>query len=131
MFLISYFLPAVHFHGDEKSMPGWNCAWVCATLPFGKDEHWNGGTLYYFLFTVPNLVMLLSPIVLIGGAEKKAMGWTLAGFAFASILYIISYWIIGVVNKDLPCRIGYYLWLASFITLFAAIRCRMRAAISP
>ena len=114
LFLFSLFLPAA------ESQRGWQCALICAELPF--DNKWDGGAVYYFMFTLPNLLMLLSPLAVVLWAGKKRKTHVLLGFALFSALYVLSFWVINMFSSGgMNLQIGYYLWTISFFALFAAI----------
>lgn len=127
LFLISLLLPAVKF-GDGTFMAGCACAWVCVVLPFDPEARWDGETIYYFLFTVPNLFMLASPWILRFRARKWTAGWVLKGFALTSTLYNASFWVVSLSHQGpMALRVGYFVWVTSFVAL-SAIMIRMMPA---
>ena len=105
LFVVSMLLPAA------DSFYGWQCAAVCAMIL--KDAPFQIMQVYYFLFTIPNVVMLLS--VLLFFSRKKTATWMVA-IAGASFLYVLSFLIVAA-KSDFPLRFGYYVWLASFFVL--------------
>jgi hypothetical protein len=123
LFAISFFLPAYDF------FRGWQCAGVCASMIGGVFDTRLAvgdllGMICYFFFTVPNLVMLLSPFMLL--RRKPLRVWTvlLAGFCF---LHVLSWGIFcrimtwGHSDPGSELRIGYYLWSASFLIFFIGV----------
>jgi hypothetical protein len=133
LFILSFFLPAVRFDGNGNPIRGWQCAWLCAKLFFDfGPNYWQAADVYYGFFTVPNVIMLLSPLVLLTSMRKGTMGWIVTGLSIFSVLYVLSFWVVGAVNGQIPCRIGYYLWFASFAAFCAAMfRLMQRDRTSP
>jgi hypothetical protein len=105
LFVVSMLLPAA------DSFYGWQCAAVCAMIL--KDAPVQIMQVYYFLFTITNVVMLLS--VPLFFSRKKIATWMIA-VAGVSVLYVLSFLVVAA-KSEFPLRIGYYVWLASFFVL--------------
>jgi hypothetical protein len=130
LFVISFALPAFGDSGD--ALRGWRCALMCADLPFQvKWGEWNWGTFYYFLFTMPNLAMLFSPLAVRLRARNKSRLRMMIGINLVCALYVFSWAFVVLLGKGGgTLLIGYYLWAASFVSLFIAmlqLRKRVRA----
>lgn len=118
IFIGSFFLPAIGSIGD--GVLGWEAAWYCAkTFPdlFSSKVL---EALYYSFFTLCNLAMIVSPILLFKwprtpGKEGKYMPVImLVASGYVVQWGILDIWYKGV-NYDLG--IGYFLWVISFFLM--------------
>ena len=117
LFVVSFFLPAC------ESMRGFVCACTCACMIRDVCDIQNAHNLsgvtyfvvtYYALFTLPNLTMLLSPLVLL--RRKQVPAWTTV-VATSCSLYVLSWGVFcWCADWGSGLRIGYYLWAASFLS---------------
>jgi hypothetical protein len=116
-FILAWVLFAVSMFLDAyESMKGWACAWFCMGVFADSltDEFWP--RLYYFLFTVTNVAMTLSPIAVLRFFSRRRflLGTTI--FAWICALYVISWGVINAMNTSPDeLQIGYYVWVASFV----------------
>jgi hypothetical protein len=114
LFFISLFLPAVTIATGDK-MFGWNCAATCAWMVTDLN---GWGEIYYFIFTIPNLLMFFSPLMIYRLKRRgRKIGW-LNGVALFCALYVLAFGFIHWFSGDFNLKIGYYLWLISFWLLF-------------
>jgi hypothetical protein len=104
LFIVSYLVPVVQIFG--VTVRGLQCALFVLTpsLPYTSSP-W--GTLYYHSLGLANVLMLVSPILLLRSSNKKHQ-WVVSGLlglsaALISPLLFSSGW-----------EIGFYAWFASF-----------------
>ena len=112
VFTVSLFLPAA------EDMAGWRCAAACAAMITNLKE-WLG--VYYFVFTIPNLLMLLSPLIVYRLNRKPHKLKWLNFAALFCALYVSVFGIINWTSQGFALKIGYYLWLVSFWLLFIGL----------
>jgi hypothetical protein len=117
-FGVSFFLPAL----DNES--GFACLLDCWRV-FTRSDSGHalplGGWLYYSGFVAANaLFILLAGAILYPTPFRQVRMW----ISLTSLLQVLSWLIVNLVRVDkddqFALAIGYFLWLASYILLFAA-----------
>lgn len=122
LFAVSLFLPAVKIATGDK-MFGWNCAATCAWMVADLN---GWGEIYYFLFTIPNLLMLFSPLMIYWLKRRDCQIEWLSGVALFCALYVLAFGVVHWFSEDFNLKTGYYLWLISFWLLFLGFICARR-----
>jgi hypothetical protein len=117
-FGVSFFLPAL----DNES--GFACLIDCWRV-FTRSDSGHalpmGGWLYYSGFVAANaLFIVLAGAILYPTPFRRVRLW----ISLASLLQVLSWLIVSLAHVDkedqFDLAIGYFLWLASYILLFAA-----------
>jgi hypothetical protein len=123
LFVISLMLPGYN------NGYGWQCAALSASFLY-SSEFWHGnfGAIYFGLLTLANLMMLASPFLLPRFSHNThSMKW-LRFTNFAALVLVWSYilsFAFSAGGENL--RIGCYVWMASFASLFlSTFRIRSR-----
>jgi hypothetical protein len=124
-FIVSFFLPVTK--GTFGISSGWDAAVACADilvhpLRSSSGDGWEfqiGGWLYYGLFTVANLIMVISPALWIySGRKQRPMLW-LRITTIILVLYVVS---VDILLKDEHgFDSGYFLWVIAFMLLAGGV----------
>jgi hypothetical protein len=122
IFTASYFLPAM----DTSS--GFACFDDCWRVLIRSDSSHAlplGAWLYYSAFVAANaLFVFLFGAVQLNTSVSRVRLW----LAAASLLQVSSWIVVNIVGvwhgEEFAPRIGYFLWLASFVLLYSAHRIR-------
>jgi hypothetical protein len=129
IFAVSFFMPAM----DTSS--GLSCLDDCWRVLVRSDAGHTlsfGAWLYYSGFVAANalFVVLFCYLLLASGRSRVR-----SGLAAASLLQVFSWIIVNLVSvwhgEDYSLRIGYFLWLASFVLVFLAHVVRIDGKNSP
>jgi hypothetical protein len=115
LFGVSLFLEAA------DDMEGWRCAGTCAWM-IAEMTEWK--ELYYFAFTIPNLLMLFSPVIFFRLVRKGRRSKLINGLAIVCALYVLSFGILNWCTTGFQLGVGYYLWLVAFLLLPLGLRWR-------
>lgn len=114
-FGLSFALPA---YGEQS---GWACLQVCwgALVDFNPKDF--GAGLYFPGFVLTNVVF-----VYVGAtAVARRAGFVRELLAVAAAGHVLSWPIINLLKSDGDFRaieVGYYVWLAAYVTLVASLR---------
>ena len=114
-FLISFFLPS---YAEGR---GYQCAALHSFFWSGAMEG-NWGSIHYLLLTLANLLMLISPFLLLRCREYGRCLSRLRYSAFAASILVWSFLILLLADaggSDL--RIGAYVWAGSFVLLWLSV----------
>ncbi len=129
MFALSYFLPAF------EKLWGYECFGVCwgVLIKFPHDSVPSFGQgLYYSGFVATNALL----VVLLGASffasrHLKLRLWSSAILA----LHVLSWLVVNLVSmahgEEIALRVGYFVWLLSYILLFCMHVVARRAASQP
>jgi hypothetical protein len=114
-FVVSFFLPS---YADNR---GWQCAIMHSVFWSGATQG-NWGSIHYLLLTLPNLLMLVSPFLLLRcGGYARCMSWVRYSTFAASIL-VWSFLILLLANQDgRDLRVGAFVWATSFVILWFSV----------
>ena len=90
------------------------CVRILADLSFGEGCADVFGKLYYFMFTICNIVMAIAPILLFiwQRAARKNKKWfpIVTWVACAYVIQFAFFWYDSL-------EIGYYVWAVSFVLM--------------
>jgi hypothetical protein len=114
-FVISFFLPS---YAEGR---GYQCAVMHSVFWSGAMQG-NWGSIHYLLLTLPNLLMLASPFLLLRfGEYVRCLSWLRYSTFAASILVwlFLILLLADVGGSDL--RIGAYVWASSFVFLLLSL----------
>jgi hypothetical protein len=113
-FGVCFFLPS---YGDNL---GYQCAAMQGFF-WGGAMQGNWTSIHYLLLTLPNLLMLTSPFLMLRfGGYARGLSW-LRYSAFASSILVWSFLILLLVSNDgKDLRVGAYVWASSFVVLWAS-----------
>jgi len=124
-FVVSFFLPA---YGENR---GWECAIMHGVFwPGVMQGNWL--SIHYLLLTLPNLLMLASPFLLLGSGEyARCLSWLRYSTFSASIL-VWSFLILLLANQaGQDLRVGAYVWAGSFVLLWLSVILPRSSMIKP
>lgn len=110
-FLVSMFLPALSVLSAK--VVGFQCALAVLSPSLPLTDPFSSGMWYYHALGLANVLMLASPVLLrpaLRGRACSARVPAAIALAAASILPLLS---------SSGWEIGFYLWLASFVTVAA------------
>jgi hypothetical protein len=117
-FGVSFFLPAL----DKES--GFSClldCWGVFTRSDSSHALPMGGWLYYSGFVAANALFILLWGAILYPVRLPRMRMCIS---LVSLLQVLSWFVVSIVHVDkedhFALRIGYFLWLFSFILLFSA-----------
>jgi uncharacterized membrane protein len=115
IFIISFFVPAVKADEYDELVPGWLAALFSLAFIENSFDGGDPGLVYFFSFTLCNILMLMSPIILFLTKKKKFFQWYRISMVSATLLVCswFFYWFWPGAAGDL--LIGYYMWFLSFI----------------
>lgn len=112
-FVISFFLPS---YGDGL---GYQCATMHGFFWSGVLEG-NWASIHYELLTLPNLLMLASPFLLIRFGGGRALSW-LRYSTFAATALVWSFLILLLANgAGGELKVGAFAWATSFVVLWVS-----------
>jgi hypothetical protein len=124
-FGISFFLPS---YAEGR---GYQCAVMHSVFWSGVMQG-NWGSIHYLLLTLPNLLMLASPVLLLRfGGYARCLIWLRYSTFSASIL-VWSFLILLLADQaggDL--RVGAYVWATSFVLLWLSVILPRSSAMEP
>lgn len=124
-FVISIFLPS---YADGR---GYHCAVLHSAFWQGAMQG-SWGAIHYLLLTLPNLLMLASPYLLLRFHEyPRRLSW-LRYSTFSSLLLVWSFLILLLADaggSDL--RIGAYVWASAFVFLWLSVVLPPGSALEP
>ena len=124
-FVISFFLPSY------AKGRGYLCAVMHGFVWSGAMEG-NWLAIHYLLLTLPNLLMLASPFLLLRfGAYARRLIW-LRYSTFSAAIMVWSFLILLIANEGGPdLRVGAYVWAASFVLLWLSVLLPRSSTIEP
>ena len=112
-FVISFFLPS---YGEGR---GYQCAIMQGSCWSGVMEG-NWESIHYELLTLPNLLMLASPLLMFRfGGYARGLRW-LRYSTFAASMLVWSFLILLLAHQDHDLRVGAFVWASSFVLLWAS-----------
>jgi hypothetical protein len=124
-FVVSFFLPVTK--GFLGVGSGWEAARMCAEIlvrpsqsASGDGMGYNiGGWLYYGLFTIANLLMVISPVLWIRSRRKHAPMLWFRITTIVLVLYVASVDVF--LRDDQGFGSGYFLWVIAFLFLAGGV----------
>lgn len=124
-FVISFVLPSY------AKGRGYLCAVMHGFVWSGAMEG-NWLAIHYLLLTLPNLLMLASPFLLLrfGGTARRLIWLRYATFS-ASILVWSFLILLLAKENDRELRVGAYVWATSFVLLWLSVILPRNSIIEP
>jgi hypothetical protein len=125
-FVISFFLPSY-----AKGM-GYQRAVMHGVFWAGAMEG-NWLAIHYLLLTLPNLLMLASPVLLFRfGGTGRCLSWLFYS-TFSAWILVWSFLILLLAYQDgrQDLQIGAYLWATSFVLLWLSVLLPRISSIEP
>ncbi len=124
MYAVAWVLPVCGSSADPHIVRGFEAFfWVFISIfEIYHVRSWEGlwSRLLFFLPAVTNLAMLCTPLLHDSWLKRRAAAF--AWLAFAAFLIDAQFLFLGgAASEDFPLRIGYYLWLGSFLLLAASM----------
>jgi hypothetical protein len=114
-FVISFFLPAC------AEWRGYECA-IMHSVFWSGAMHGNWLSIHYLLLTLPNLLMLASPFLLLRcGGYARCLSWLRYSSFGASILVWSFLILVLAYNEGQALRAGAYIWATSFTLLWLGV----------
>jgi len=128
LFVVSFFLPA---YADGR---GWQCAGLSATaVSWPEFSQGNWMTIHLVSLTLANLLMIISPFLLLRFSQSlRFMKWWRV-FSFLALALVCSFVVLLLANLDKIdvkiVKVGCYIWTASFLLLLlSTLKLRNRKA---
>ena len=114
-FVISFFLTS---YAEGR---GYQCAVMHSVFWSGATQG-NWGSIHYLLLTLPNLLMLVSPFLLLHcGGYARCLSW-LRYSTFAASILVWSFLILLLADQDgQELRVGAFVWATSFVLLWLSV----------
>jgi hypothetical protein len=114
LFAISFVLPA---YANEL---GWQCAGL-SVMAFSWPAFWHGkwGIIHLTLLTLANLLMIVSPLLLLRFSQNaRFMKW-MCRLNFAASILVWSFLLLLITHEDgKELKFGCYVWGSSFLSLW-------------
>jgi hypothetical protein len=112
LFAVSFWLPA--YQPASRPMPGWECLQVCAEAGAEVLKHpfKSLGQYYYAGFVLSNALFV---VIAVWAALRPSRRRLRTSLAAIILLHVVSWWPCGY--KEI--HYGYFVWLLSFVLLFA------------
>lgn len=124
-FVVSFFLPSF---ADYR---GWQCAIAHGSF-WSEATRGDWASIHYLLLTLPNLLMLASPWVLLrSGGSVRGLRWFRYSTFTASLLVASFLALVFFDDGGGELRVGAFVWATSFVLLWLSVILPNRKSLEP